>query len=167
MIIFKELSRKMHRIFLYFCQNDTTMRGLNKVMLIGNMGRDPEVQAFDGGKKRASFTLATSEKYKDKNGVEQTLVEWHNIVVWGPQAETVEKYLKKGMPLFIEGRIKTREYTNKEGIQKRVTEIIADNFSMLGSRKQDDQAPYDDQMDAPKGNNNIVSDSSPADDLPF
>lgn len=143
------------------------MRGLNKVMLIGNIGRDPEVQSFEGGRKRASFTLATSERYRDRNGVDQTVTEWHNIVVWGPQTDTVEKYLKKGMPLFVEGKIKTREYTNKEGVQKRVTEIIAENFSMLSTRRPDEQSSLDEAQDNAIKDNSSLSDAPPVDDLPF
>ena len=143
------------------------MRGLNKVMLIGNIGRDPELQSFEGGRKRASFTLATSERYRDRNGVDQTVTEWHNIVVWGPQADTVEKYLKKGMPVFIEGKIKTREYTNKEGVQKRVTEIVADNFSMLSSRRPEEQHPFDDTPENTVKEGGNLSDIPPVDDLPF
>lgn len=143
------------------------MRGLNKAMLIGNVGKDPEIQSFESGRKRASFSLATSEKYRDKNGVDQTITDWHNIVVWGPQADVAEKYIRRGMPLFVEGRIKTREYESQDGQKKRITEIIADNFSMLGSR-QDDSSPQEINKPTTPPENNVPDTSVDiADDLPF
>lgn len=114
------------------------MKSVNKVILVGNVGKDPDVTVFEGGRKKASFSIATTEKYRDKAGAEQSVTEWHNIVVWGPQAEVVEKYVRRGNPLFIEGRIKYREYTDKDGIKKRITEISLDNFSMLGTRSAQD-----------------------------
>lgn len=114
------------------------MRSINKVILIGNVGKDPEVQSFESGRKKASFSLATTEKYRDKSGADQSVTEWHNIVVWGPQAEVVEKYVRKGNPLYIEGRIKYREYEDKDGQKKRITEINLDNFSMLSTKAATD-----------------------------
>ncbi|HBG70327.1 MAG: single-stranded DNA-binding protein [Bacteroidetes bacterium GWF2_43_63] len=114
------------------------MRSINKVILIGNVGKDPEVKIFEGGRKKASFSLATTEKYRDKAGAEQSVTEWHNIAVWGPQAEVIEKYVRRGSPLFVEGRIQYREYTDKDGVKKRFTEITLDNFSMLGTRSAQD-----------------------------
>lgn len=137
-------------------------------MLIGNVGKDPDVQAFENGRKRATFSLATSEKYRDRNGVDQTITDWHNIVVWGPQADIAEKYIRRGMPLFVEGRIKTREYEAQDGQKKRITEILADNFSMLGS-KQDALNIQESPTPDTKTPENNASDSSIdiADDLPF
>ena len=147
------------------------MRGLNKVMLIGNLGKDPEVQVFESGTKKASFSLATTERYRDRNGVDQSVTEWHNVVVWGPQAEVVEKYLKKGTPIYLEGKIRTREYEGNDGQKRRITEIIANNFLMVGGRP-DGGGEYT----APSSNSNMSSnndsvnndaDLGPADDLPF
>lgn len=114
---------------------------LNKVMLIGNVGRDPEVRYLDGngpsgqGRKVASFTLATSERYRDRNGELRENTEWHNIVAWGQSAEVVEKYVKKGTQLYIEGRIRTRSWTDQSGVKKYTTEINVDNLQLLGRRE--------------------------------
>lgn len=107
------------------------MRGLNKVSLIGNLGKDPEMQMLEGNIAVTKFTLATNEQYKDKEGKIVTETEWHNIILWRGLAETAGKYLKKGSHVFVEGKIKTRNYEDKEGIKKYVTEIIADSFLML------------------------------------
>lgn len=114
---------------------------LNKVMLIGNVGKDPDVRYFDNGVAKASFSLATTESYKNKEGqrIEQT--EWHNVVVWRGLAEVVEKYVKKGDKLFIEGKIKTRSYDDKDGNKKYITEIFTDNMNMLGGKKSDSSNP--------------------------
>ena len=108
---------------------------VNKVMLIGNLGRDPEVRSTPSGQNVASFTLATSRKWKDKDGSRQEQTEWHNIVVWGRLAEVAGQYLVKGKQVFIEGRIQTRSWEDKQSGEKKYrTEIVADNFQMLGSR---------------------------------
>lgn len=114
---------------------------LNKVMLIGNVGRDPEVRYFDAnsasgqGRKVASFTLATSERYKDRNGETKENTEWHNIVAWGQSADVAEKYIKKGTQLYIEGRIRTRSWTDSAGVKKYTTEINVDSLQLLGRRE--------------------------------
>jgi len=107
------------------------MKGLNKVMLIGNLGKDPEVQTLDGDILVAKFTLASSESYRDKDGVLKTETEWHNIVVWRNLADLASKYLHKGNHIYLEGKIKTRTYEDKEGNKKYVTEIVAESFIML------------------------------------
>lgn len=111
------------------------MASLNKVMLIGNLGKDPEVRAIPSGVKVANFPIATSESYtgKDGNRVEKT--EWHNIVMWRGLAEVAEKYLKKGNPVFIEGKLQTRSWDDQNGQKRYMTEIVADNMVMLGGRK--------------------------------
>ena len=109
------------------------MAGVNKVILVGNLGKDPEVRALEGGRKVANLTLATSEKFKDKEGNQQERTEWHRLSVWGPQAEVAEKYLRKGSQIYAEGKLRTREY-EQEGQKKYSTEIQVDNFTMLGSR---------------------------------
>ncbi|GGI22927.1 single-stranded DNA-binding protein [Pedobacter mendelii] len=111
------------------------MSGINKVILVGHLGKDPEVRHLDGGVTVASFPLATSETYnKDGKRVEQT--EWHNIVLWRGLAEVASKYLQKGKLVYIEGKLRTRSFEDKEKIKKYVTEIVAENFTMLG-RKSD------------------------------
>lgn len=107
---------------------------LNKVMLIGNVGRDPEVRHLESGAVTASFTLATTERYKDRNGESKEQTEWHNIVCWRSLAEIVEKYVRKGTQLYIEGRIRTRSYSDRDGNTRYITEINADNLQMLGKR---------------------------------
>ena len=116
---------------------------LNKLMLIGNVGRDPEIRYLEGnsqggGTKVATFTLATTERYRDRNGELRENTEWHNIVAWRQTADVVERFVKKGTQLYIEGRLRTRSYTDQQGIKKYTTEINADNLQLLG-RRQDDQ----------------------------
>ncbi|MFB9863332.1 single-stranded DNA-binding protein [Rufibacter immobilis] len=112
------------------------MASINKVILIGNLGKDPEVRHLEGGVAVARFPLATSETFKDKNGDRQERTEWHNIVVWRGLAEVAEKYVKKGQSVYIEGRIRTNSYQDKDGIQRYSTEIVADNMTMLGGRSE-------------------------------
>lgn len=134
---------------------------VNKVMLIGNVGKDPEVRYLDNNVARASFSLATSETYKNKNGEKVTQTEWHNVVIWRGLAEVVEKYVKKGARLFIEGRLRYRSYEDKDGVKKYFTEIQGDVMQML-DRKSDEPggaaAPAAEKID-----------TSPevGDDLPF
>src|SRR3954464_9999569 len=110
--------------------------GLNKVMLLGNLGRDPEVRFTTGGTPVANFSIATNESWKDKNGQLQEKTEWHKIVVWGKLAEICGQYLKKGRQAFIEGRLQTREWTDKEGKKNYSTEIVASNVQFLGGRPE-------------------------------
>ena len=111
------------------------MAGVNKVILVGNLGKDPEVRALENGVKVARFSLATSESYTDRQSgqrVDQT--EWHNIVIWRGLAEVAEKYLRKGNQVYIEGKLQTRSYQDKEGVTKYSTEVVAQNMTMLGGR---------------------------------
>ena len=110
------------------------MAGVNKVILIGNLGKDPEVRHLDNGVAVANFSLATTESYTNKQGDRVNQTEWHNIVLWRGLAEVAEKYLKKGSSVYIEGKIKTRKWEDKEGINRYNTEILADNMTMLGGR---------------------------------
>jgi single-strand DNA-binding protein len=105
---------------------------LNKVMLIGNLGRDPELKVTPSGQALARFSVATTETWKNPQGEKQSKTEWHNIVIWGKQAETAEKFLRKGKQVLIEGRIQYREYTDQAGVKKTACEIRCDNFVMLG-----------------------------------
>ena len=109
-------------------------------MLIGNVGKDPEVRYLEGNSanganaKVATFPLATSERYKDRNGEQHENTEWHNIVVWRGNADVVEKFVRKGTQLYIEGRIRTRQWTDQTGSKRFTTEIIADSLQLLGKR---------------------------------
>ncbi len=105
---------------------------LNKVILIGNLGRDPELKMTPGGQALARFSVATTETWKGQDGNKQSKTEWHNIVVWGKQAEIAEKFLRKGKQVMIEGRIQYREYTDQAGVKKTACDIRCDNFVMLG-----------------------------------
>ena len=107
---------------------------VNKVILVGRLGRDPETRYTGSGQAVANFSVATDETYKDKAGERQKRTEWHKIVVWGKQAEIAQQYLKKGSLIFIEGRIQSREWQDKEGQKRTSFEIVASNFRMLGGR---------------------------------
>ena len=107
---------------------------VNKVILVGRLGRDPETRYTGGGQAVANFSVATDETYKDKSGERQKRTEWHKIVVWGKQAEIAQQYLKKGSLIFIEGRIQSHEWQDKEGQKRTSFEIVASNFRMLGGR---------------------------------
>ncbi len=145
------------------------MSGVNKVILVGHVGKDPEVRYFDSGNANAKFSLATSETYKDKNGQKVDSTEWHNVVVWGKLAEIVEKYVRKGKLLYIEGRIKTRSY-DQDNQKKYITEIVADQMTMLGGSGRGEggneysQAP---SMKMAQTTPLPAATSEPTDDLPF
>lgn len=111
------------------------MKGLNKVTLIGNLGKDPELRKLEGDISVAKLTLATSESYKDENGHTHTHTEWHNIVLWRGLAEMAERYLKKGNMICIEGKLRTRSYEGKNQEKRFVTEIIGDNVIMLDKKE--------------------------------
>jgi single-strand DNA-binding protein len=105
---------------------------VNKVILVGNLGKDPELRYTPSGAAVATFSLATTERFKDKNGEQQEKTEWHNIVVWRQLAEICGKYLHKGKQVYIEGRIQTRSYDDRDGNKRYITEIVADQMQMLG-----------------------------------
>lgn len=107
----------------------------NKVQLIGNLGMDPEVKALDGGKKLAKMRIATSETYKNAKGEKVTDTQWHNLIAWGKTAEIVEKFLKKGSEIAIEGKLINNNYTDKEGVKRYATEIEVSEVLMLDSKK--------------------------------
>jgi single-strand DNA-binding protein len=110
------------------------MASLNKVMLIGNLGKDPEVRYTASGQAVASFSLATSEKFKNRNGEMEERTEWHNVVLWGRQAEIAGEYLSKGKTVYIEGRLQTRKWQDKDGRDRWTTEIVGDRMQMIGSK---------------------------------
>jgi len=107
---------------------------VNKVILVGRLGRDPETRYTGGGQDVCNFALATDESFKSKSGERQKRTEWHKIVVWGKQAEIAQQYLKKGAQIYLEGRIQSREWMDKENQKRTSFEIVATNFRMLGSR---------------------------------
>ncbi len=144
--------------------------GVNKVILVGNVGKDPEVQYVKEDVPVARFTLATSETYKDRNGEKVTNTEWHNIVVWRGLAKVVEQYVKKGSQLYIEGKISNRTY-EKDGVTKYFTEIVANSLQMLGSKDNTSGGAPPPQNSTPTTvNESKTEDSSEdigGDDLPF
>ena len=143
------------------------MAGVNKVILVGNLGKDPEVRYLESGTAVANFPIATSESYKDKSGnkVEQT--EWHNIVMWRGLAEIAEKYLKKGSSIYVEGKLKTRSWDDKEGNKRYTTEIVADNMTMLGSKPSGDNTATSQQAKPKAGAELTNTEDDFGDDLPF
>ena len=141
------------------------MAGVNKVILVGNLGRDPEVRALESGVKVANFPLATTESYKNKNGERVDQTEWHNIVLWRGLAEIADNYLKKGNQIYLEGRIRTRSWEDKNGNKRYTTEIMGDNMVMLGGRKDLDYA--ESQAQTTSANEAVPETEAPDDDLPF
>src|SRR5690606_34094258 len=117
-------------------------RGVNRVILIGNLGKDPDVQHLEGNIAVAKFPLATTETYKDKGGTPVSQTEWHTIVLWRGLAELAQKYLRKGSLVFIEGRIRTRNWEDKDKNRRSSTEIVADNLVMLEKRKDGPAGEY-------------------------
>jgi single-strand DNA-binding protein len=163
---------------------------VNKVILVGNVGKDPETRYLEGGTAVCSFPLATSETYRNRDGERITTTEWHNIVLWRGLAEVAEKYVRKGSQLYIEGRIRTRSWDDRDGNKRYTTEIVGDNMQMLGKRTEDSGVQQDGpssgeaaspetsargtspqtSKDSPGqegGFNDIAEDSGGADDLPF
>ncbi|MES2580518.1 MAG: single-stranded DNA-binding protein [Pseudomonadota bacterium] len=122
------------------------MASVNKVILVGNLGRDPEVRYMPNGEAVANFSIATTENWKDKSGVKQEKTEWHNIVMYRKLAEIAGEYLKKGRPVYVEGRLQTRKW-EKDGVTRYSTEIIADSMQMLGGRDGGGNANYDGGID--------------------
>jgi single-strand DNA-binding protein len=142
------------------------MAGINKVILVGYLGKDPEIRVIESGRKVAQFSLATSESYKDKNGQRVDQTEWHNIVFWGAIADVIEKYLKKGSRIYVEGKIRTRSYEDKDKVKKYITEIMGREMTML------DNAPKSGDSSASHSKNgNAVpvgeTHQGEEDDLPF
>lgn len=147
---------------------------VNKVILVGNVGKDPEVRYIDNDVPVAHFPLATSETYRSKDGERVTQTEWHNIVLWRGLARVVENYVKKGHLLYIEGKIRSRSYEDRDGNKRYITEIVADNMQMLTRKGDSSQAagavdtsepPADRGDKLPEENNEAASQAE--DDLPF
>lgn len=157
---------------------------LNKVMLIGNVGKDPEIRYLEGNSnngtnaKVATFPLATSERYRDRNGEQHENTEWHNIVLWRGLADIAERYVRKGTPVYIEGHLRTRQWNDQTGGKRFTTEIIGDSMQLLGKRPDGQDAgyapaaqsysqPQPAQPAAPQPAPVDFSAETPADDLPF
>src|SRR5471032_221195 len=139
------------------------MSGINKVILVGHLGKDPEIRHLEGGVAVASFPLATTETFnKDGRKVEQT--EWHNIVLWRSLADVAAKFLQKGKLVYIEGKLRTRSFEDKEGVKKYTTEIVAENFTMLG-RKTDFEGDTPAKSSAKV--NEAIDANAANDDMPF
>lgn len=144
------------------------MAGVNKVILIGHLGADPEVRSLESGVKVATLNLATSETYKDKSGERKTNTEWHRIVLWRGLAEVAGNYLKKGSQVYVEGRLKTRSYEDQDGKTRYVTEIEARELTMLGKRDGDSGIPTPETPPNEHKSEQKSDDSDNAkDDLPF
>jgi single-strand DNA-binding protein len=169
-------------ILLYFVvlpQNNfkiTNPMSVNKVILVGNVGKDPEVRYLENGAAVCNFSLATSESFRNKNGERETRTEWHNIVLWRSLAEVAEKYVRKGSQLYIEGQIRTRSWDDQNGAKHYTTEIFANSMQMLGRKSDEQPAPLTNQQSAPQVTSspisqpNIENDLAPldsSDDLPF
>lgn len=139
------------------------MASVNKVILVGNLGRDPEIRYTPGGQPVANFTMATTDRWSDPSGEKKEKTEWHRIVVWGKQAEIAGEYLKKGRQVYVEGSLQTREWTDKEGNKRYTTEVRAQRFQMLGVRP-DDRHPV-----SASGPSEAVAEADPieGDDIPF
>jgi single-strand DNA-binding protein len=149
---------------------------INKVTLIGHLGKDPEIRTLENGTKVGTFSLATNENYKDKNDTWQTITEWHNIVVWRGLAERAERELKKGNLAYIEGKITHRKYNDKDGVERSTTEIVANSVNSLEKRESKGQSlsggfpgVEDDPFNkvSAQTNNNPINATAQEDDLPF
>ena len=138
-------------------------RGVNKVILIENLGGDPELRQTPGGTSVATFTLATNEGWTDKNGARQERTEWHRVVAWGKLAEICGQYLRKGRQVYIEGRLTTRSWEDRQGGQRKTTEIVAQTMLMLGARGVEEGADEGDRAPEFAAETVKVED----DDLPF
>lgn len=136
---------------------------VNKVILVGNLGKDPEIRTLESGTKVAGFSLATSEKFKDKlTGEPRVQTDWHNIVMWRNLAEIAEKYLRKGMQVYVEGKLRTRSWQDKDGHNRYTTEVVADNMVMMSRASNDHSGNSSGENSAPH-----TSENEPMDDLPF
>tara|TARA_Y100000992_G_C21109083_1_gene416383 strand:+ start:169 stop:576 length:408 start_codon:yes stop_codon:yes gene_type:complete len=135
------------------------MSGVNKVILLGNLGKDPEVRRLDDGRGVANFSLATSETYKNKSGEKVTNTEWHNIVLWSPLADIAENYLKKGSQVYIEGKIANRSYEDKDGVKKYISEVVGREITLLGRPPEQQENSQISSIENKK--------KSEEDDLPF
>ncbi len=143
------------------------MSGVNKVILIGNLGKDPETRSFEGGNMTTRFTLATNEVYRDKNGNRAESTEWHNIAMWGKLAEIAGKLLHKGSQIYVEGKLRNRSWEDKEGNKRYITEVVADNFTLLDKKPATGGADADYSTSLAQGASGESAEPGIDDDLPF
>lgn len=150
------------------------MASINKVILIGNLGRDPELRYTQGGSAVTNFSVATNERWKDKDGNNQERTEWHRVIVWGRSAENCAQYLQKGSTVYVEGRLQTNEWEDKEGIKRKTTEVIARDVQFMSNRGggggASGGAPGGSQGGGSQGGGPSGGDqnqSPPGDDIPF
>ena len=143
------------------------MGGLNKAMLIGNLGKDPEVKTLDNGAKIATFPLATTETYKDRDGNKQSRTEWHNIVLWRGLADVAELYCRKGGQVYIEGRLSTRKWDDKDGHTRYTTEIIGDNMVLLSRSDSTSSSAHPPKPTAPGDLGSVDRSSDSVNALPY
>lgn len=145
------------------------MAGVNKVILVGNLGKDPEVRHLDNGRAVANFSIATSESYKNKAGERVTNTEWHNVVLWTPLAEIAERFLKKGNQVYIEGKLTTRSWDDQEGNKRYTTEVVGREMTLLGSRADNEGGQPNAAPSAAAPMESPVSSipEDDSDDLPF
>lgn len=141
------------------------MAGVNKVILVGNLGRDPELRYTPGGQAVANFSLATTERFSTRDGDKQERTEWHRIVAWGRTGELCAQYLSKGRSVYIEGRLQTREWEDKEGQKRRTTEVVANTVQFLGGRGGEGAGGHD--SDGPSSPGSGSGGSPPPDEPPF
>jgi len=139
------------------------MAGVNKVILLGNLGKDPEIRHLENDRAVANFTLATSESYTNSQGERITNTEWHNIVLWGGLAKLAEKYLKKGNKIYLEGKISNRSYEDKEGVTKYRSEVVGKEMTFVGGKRDSDG----DNSTEPVTSTNDNAGTNEIDDLPF
>lgn len=139
------------------------MAGVNKVILVGYLGKDPEIRNLEGGITRAGFNMATTEIHKDKNGNRIEHTEWHHILLWRGLAESAEKLLKKGSQIYLEGKLQTRDWTDKEGRKHYITEIVGESFQLLGKKEATGGEQNPQQIDPPK----MTDMNGGSNDLPF
>lgn len=145
------------------------MSGVNKVILVGRLGKDPEVRNLENGAVVANFSIATSEKYTDRAGEKKEVTEWHNIVLWRGLAEVAQKYLHKGDMVYVEGKLRTRSW-EKDGVTRYTTEIIADNMNMLSTKSPGgggSDYPSQERSQSEPARANMAVENSSTDDLPF
>lgn len=145
------------------------MRGVNRVMLIGNLGKDPDVQVLEGNIAVAKFPLATTETFKDRSGKLVSQTEWHTVVLWRGLAELAQKYLHKGSLVYIEGRLRTRSWDDKEGHRKFATEVVGDNLIMLDKRTDSSSSMHSDtsSSESVSGDETHPASGDPTQELPF
>lgn len=141
------------------------MAGVNKVILVGNLGADPEIMTLESGVKMARISVATNEVYRDKDGERQEKTEWHRVVLWRNKAELAEKYLSKGRQVYVEGRLRNRQYQDKDGNQRYTTEILCDVINFLGGREGGEQQTP--QQSPPPSDSPSPGTPPEEDDLPF